>query len=100
MENLKKNPVLWGILNCVGSAVLLLAVYYVLSLFGGKSFISSIVTKGEELLAAPIRFRVNGDDTNKFTTRLQESIEDEATYRISGKAGNLAVEADVRAEFD
>ena len=38
MENLKKNPVLWGILNCVGSAVLLLAVYYVLSLFGGKSF--------------------------------------------------------------
>ncbi|MBO7742376.1 MAG: hypothetical protein J6S21_07470, partial [Victivallales bacterium] len=68
--------------------------------FGGKSFISSIVTKGEELLAAPIRFRVNGDDTNKFTTRLQESLEDEATYRISGKAGNLAVEADVRAEFD
>ena len=38
MENLKKNPVLWGVLNCVGCAVLLLVLDYVLSLIGGKSF--------------------------------------------------------------
>nr|AHF24119.1 hypothetical protein [uncultured bacterium Contig46] len=38
MDNIKKNPVLMGVLSCVGCALLLLAIDFVLSLIGGKTF--------------------------------------------------------------
>ena len=38
MENIKKNPVLMGILAAVGTAALLLALEFVLSLVKGASY--------------------------------------------------------------
>ena len=42
MENLKKNPVLMGVLNCVGVAVGLLIIDFVLSLIKKQSFAERI----------------------------------------------------------
>lgn len=38
MENIKKSPVLMGILSCVGCALLLLAIDLILSLITKKTF--------------------------------------------------------------
>ena len=49
MENIKKNPVLMGILSCVGTALLLLAIDLVFSLINKKPFaeqISSLSARG------------------------------------------------------
>ena len=42
MENIKKNPVLMGILSCVGTALLLLAIDLVFSLINKKPFAEQI----------------------------------------------------------
>ena len=42
MENIKKNPVIYGILSCAGCAVLLLALDFVLSLIHKRPFAEQI----------------------------------------------------------
>ena len=56
MENIKNNPLLMGILSCVGCALLLLAVDFVLSLVGNKTFAQQVSnpTSLIILIAGPI----------------------------------------------
>ena len=62
MENIKKNPILMGVLNCVGVAVALLAVEFVLSLIKNQNFAEQISDPVSIiiLIAGPIASGISG----------------------------------------
>ena len=68
--------------------------------FGKNGLLESIVSKGRELLAAPISVNINSRQVVFTKCTLNKKYPDEAHYTLEGTMKQLSILANITAEFD
>ena len=68
--------------------------------FGKNGLLESIVSRGEELLFAPVQIKINDAKTVFYKHVLNEKYKDQALYTLTGTIDQFSVQADISAEFD